>query len=186
MMVILEILKDALRDYQEVLEIGSGTAQHAVYFADNLPHLEWQPSDVRNNIIIIQDNLRKYRPPNVKPPLELDVHCHPWPVGKVDAIFSANTLHIMSWEQVTEFFNGVGENLGKGGTLCIYGPFRYNNTYTSDSNADFDTYLKIRGPQSGIRDFESVNKMALQQGLELIQDNAMPANNQLIIWKRKI
>jgi len=183
---ILGILKVALHDCHTVLEIGSGTAQHAVYFGDKLLHLEWQPSDVRDNIGIIQENLRKYCPANVKTPVELDVRNHPWPVDKTDTIYSANTLHIMSWDQVKDFFRGSGDTLDMNGTLCIYGPFRYNKAYTSNSNADFDTYLKMRDPQSGIRDFEAVNELALQQGLELIQDHAMPANNQLIIWKRKI
>jgi Protein of unknown function (DUF938) len=183
---ILEILKVTLRDCNKVLEIGSGTAQHAVYFGENMPHLQWQPSDVPGNIGMIRDNLRNYCPANVKQPVELNVRHHPWPIGKVDAIFSANTLHIMSWDQVLHFFSGIGETLIRNGTLCIYGPFRYNGTYTSQSNADFDNYLKLRDPQSGIRDFEAVNELAIQQDLNLAQDNAMPANNQLIIWKRKI
>lgn len=177
---ILNILRVALSDCHTVLEIGSGTAQHAVYFSDHLPHLEWQISDVPANVGVIEDNLRKYRPANVKTPLALDVNNHPWPVNGV----SANTLHIMSWNQVIELFKGIGQNLGNNGTLCIYGPFRYNNAYTSDSNADFDKYLKLRDPDSGIRDFEAVNELAIEQGLYLIQDNAMPANNQLIIWKK--
>jgi len=183
---IFNILKIALRDCDTVLEIGSGTAQHAVYFGDHLPHLEWQPSDVADNIGMIEDNLRKHHPANVKTPLALDVRDHPWPVDSVSAIFSANTLHIMSWDQVTHFFKGIGQTLGENGTLCIYGPFRYNSAYTSDSNADFDQYLRMRDPDSGIRDFEAVNDLATEQGLGLLQDNAMPANNQLIIWKRTL
>lgn len=181
---ILEIIKDVLCDCSTVLEIGSGTGQHAVYFAENLPHLVWQPSDVRENIPVIQTNLRKHCPNNVKQPLELDVCRHPWPVSQVDAIFSANTLHIMSWTMVKEFFTGIGTTLGKGDTLCIYGPFRYNNAYTSNSNADFDKHLKLRDPESGIRDFEAVDELAQRQGLKLQEDNAMPANNQLLIWRR--
>lgn len=180
---ILNILKVVLRNCNTVLEIGSGTAQHAVFFGDNLPHLQWQPSDVTENITVIQDNLHKYCPANVKPPVVLDVCHHPWPVTQVDAIFSANTLHIMSWDNVADFFEGIGETLKTHGILCLYGPFRYNDSYTSKSNADFDKYLKMRDPDSGIRDFEAVNELAQQQGLAFYQDNAMPANNQLIIWK---
>jgi len=181
---ILEILKDVLRDCSTVLEIGSGTAQHAVYFGDSLPHLEWQPSDVRENIPIILDNLRKHHPANVKQPLEIDVRDHPWPVNQVDAIYSANTLHIMSWDMVRDLFKGIGNLLRERGTLCIYGPFRYNDSYTSNSNADFDNHLRMRDPQSGIRDFEAVNDLAQQQGLKLQADIAMPANNQLLIWRQ--
>jgi len=181
---ILNILKAALRDSRTVLEIGSGTAQHAVYFGDNLPHLEWQPSDVPDNVYVARETLEKYCPVNVKIPVELDVSRHPWPVTRVSAIFSANTLHIMSWDQVTHLFTGIGETLIDGGTLCIYGPFRYNGDYTSQSNVDFDKYLKMRDSESGIRDFEAVNQLAQRQGLVLQRDNAMPANNQLIIWKR--
>ena len=181
---ILEIIKDVLRDSSTVLEIGSGTGQHAVYFGDKLPYLQWQPSDVRENIPVILANLRKHCPANVTQAQELDVRDHPWPVSQVDAIFSANTLHIMSWALVKEFFTGIGTTLGEGGILCIYGPFRYNNAYTSDSNADFDKYLKLRDPASGIRDFEAVDELAQRQGLKLQEDNAMPANNQLLIWRR--
>ncbi len=183
---ILNILRDILRNSKAVLEIGSGTAQHAVHFADNLPHVQWQPSDVRDNIPVIRENLSRYCPTNVKYPIELDVRNHPWPVGRVDAIFSANTLHIMSWKHVGNFFKGIGEVLERDGLLCIYGPYRYHNAYTSDSNADFDKYLKMRDANSGIRDFEAVDELARQQGLVLAQDNTMPANNQLIIWKRGI
>jgi SAM-dependent methyltransferase len=182
---ILANLEHALRDCHKVLEIGSGTAQHAIYFGDRLPHLQWQTSDVPANLDIIRDNLGKYCPPNVRQPLELDVRNRPWPEVDVDAVFSANTLHIMSWDEVVEFFRGAGEALVEDGTLCIYGPFRYNSSYTSDSNADFDIYLKMRDPASGIRDFENVNELAQRQGLVMQQDNAMPANNQLITWKRE-
>lgn len=183
---ILNILRDILRNSKAVLEIGSGTAQHTVCFADNLTHVQWQPSDVRHNIPVIRENLSRYCPTNVKDPIELDVRNHPWPVGRVDAIFSANTLHIMSWKHVGNFFKGIGEVLEEDGLLCIYGPFRYHNAYTSDSNTDFDKYLKMRDASSGIRDFEAVDELARQQGLVLAQDNTMPANNQLIIWKRGI
>jgi cyclopropane fatty-acyl-phospholipid synthase-like methyltransferase len=183
---ILNILRNVLRDNKLVLEIGSGTAQHAVYFADNLPQIQWQPSDVHGNIPVIRDNLRKYRPVNIKDPVDLDVCNYPWPVGRVDAIFSANTLHIMSWDEVVKFFKGIGEVLDEDGLLCIYGPFRYHNAYTSESNAHFDKYLKMRDANSSIRDFEAVDELARQQDLILAQDNTMPANNQLIIWKRGI
>jgi hypothetical protein len=116
--------------------------------------------------------------------LELDVRVKPWPVEIVDGIFSANTLHIMSWSSVCDFFSGVGDKLGRPGVLCIYGPFRYNGRYTSESNARFDQFLRARDSESGIRDAEAVDELARQQGLALSADHNMPANNQLRVWKR--
>jgi hypothetical protein len=103
----------------------------------------------------------------------------------VDAVFSANTLHIMSWPEVEALFSGVGRVLSAGGVLVVYGPFRYAGRYTSESNATFDRSLRDRDPASGIRDIEAVSRLALTQGLVLTTDNAMPANNQLLAWSRR-
>lgn len=181
---ILEILKKAFKKSQMVLEIGSGTGQHAVYFSQNLSHLTWQPTDLPENCPGVQARLAQEGPHNVKPTLALDVAQQPWPVTSVDSIFTANTLHIMSWEHVTHFFQGMGPILQPGGMVCIYGPFRYQGNYTSESNAQFDTYLQARDPLSGIRDFEAVQQLAEKQGLSLVQDYAMPANNQTLVWQR--
>ena len=181
---ILKILKEIFGDINEVLEIGSGTGQHAVYFAQNLPHVTWQTSDLPENHVGIQAWLDKNNPTNVKAPLSIDANQRPWPVDSTGAIFTANTLHIMSWNSVENLFQGIGETLIRGGILCVYGPFRYNGTYTSESNAYFDKTLKLRDPLSGIRDFEAVNELALQQGLSLVKDYPMPANNQTIVWQR--
>ena len=181
---ILNILRDAFSSSHRVLEIGSGTGQHAVYFAKNLPHLVWQTSDLQEYLSGLNEWLNQEGPNNVKPPLELNVCHHPWPVSSIDAVFSANSLHIMSWESVIHFFQGIGEVLMKDGILCIYGPFRYEGKYTSESNASFDQYLKQRDPLSGIRDFEAVNRLAEEQGLNLLKDYSMPANNQTLVWKR--
>lgn len=181
---ILNVLREVFASSREVLEIGSGTGQHAVYFARHLPHLIWQPSDLPENLPGIRERLAHEGPENVLAPVELDVRAHPWPVSGIDAVFTANTLHIMSWENVIELFRGLGEVLVKGGVLCIYGPFRYRGGYTSDSNARFNRYLKQQDPSSGIRDFESVSQLAEEQGLALHRDYAMPANNQTLVWKR--
>jgi SAM-dependent methyltransferase len=117
-------------------------------------------------------------------PIVLDVQSDPWPVESVDGVFSANTLHIMDWGSVGHFFRGIGQVLQPGGTLCVYGPFRYGGRFTTDSNAAFDRDLKARDPASGIRDFEAVNALAARQGLKLSADHAMPANNQLLAWRR--
>jgi SAM-dependent methyltransferase len=181
---ILEIIARELAQRRRVLEIGSGTGQHAVYFAARLPHLTWQASDVGEYLPELRERLRLEGGANLLPVMELDVRADPWPVGAVDGIFSANTLHIMSWSSVREFFRGVGSVLAVPGVLCVYGPFRYGGRYTSESNAVFDTYLRKRDAASGIRDFEALEELARQQGLQLAADHAMPANNQLLVWKR--
>ena len=181
---ILRILAEAYARSRVVLEIGSGTGQHAVYFAANLPHLIWQPSDTGEYLPELRERLRREAPQNVRPLIELDVRKQPWSIREVDAVFSANTLHIMAWDAVEDFFIGVGDVLTAPGVLCVYGPFRYNGQYTSASNDEFDRYLQQRDPQSGIRDFEAVDALAREQGLELIADHAMPANNQTLIWRR--
>ncbi len=122
--------------------------------------------------------------PNVLPPLELDVNQTHWHSGRYDAVFSANTLHIMGWPEVIRFFEGVGAVLAPGGVLVVYGPFNYNGQFTSSSNARFDAWLKARDPASGVRDFEAVDALARAQGLVLQQDIAMPANNRSLVWQR--
>ncbi|NIX15730.1 MAG: DUF938 domain-containing protein [Candidatus Dadabacteria bacterium] len=182
---ILKILKDVLSNCNRVLEVGSGTGQHAVHFAKNLPHLIWQPSDIHENLASLKERIELEGSDNLKPPVEIDVSKRPWQVSDIDAVFTANTFHIMSWEMVENFFSGLGEILKSGGVLCVYGPFKYSGKYTSESNKKFNRFLKNRDPQSGIRDFEDVNKLAIRQGLVFIEDHKMPANNQCIIWKAK-
>jgi len=182
---ILRILTNALARSRVVLEIGSGTGQHAVHFATHLPHLTWQPSDREEYLPGLRERIAHDGPSNLRPAIELDVHNLPWPVGPVDAIFTANTLHIMEWAAVEDLFRGVGSILGAPGVLCVYGPFRYAGRYTSASNAEFDKFLPARDPQSGIRNFEDVNILAGEQGLYLLGDHVMPANNQLLVWKKR-
>ena len=179
---ILEILRHVFAETHQVLEIGSGTGQHAVHFARHMPHLVWQPSDREDYLPDLNARLALEGSPNIKPPLLLDVSTDPWPVSEVDAIFSANTLHIMSWREVEDFFHGAGKAATIGGKLCVYGPFRYNGGYTSESNTRFDQHLKHYDPDSGIRDFEAVNALAEEQGFRLLRDFAMPANNRLLAW----
>ena len=181
---ILSILQELFATTSYVLEIGSGTGQHAIYFGQQLPHLVWQPSDLPDNLAEIIQRLEREGPANVKKPIALNVKNDPWPVSSTEAIFSANSLHIMSWENVKHFFRGVGAVLDPIGLLCIYGPFRYGNLYTSDSNETFDRYLRTRDLLSGIRDFEAVDRLATEQGLQLVADHAMPANNQMLVWRK--
>jgi SAM-dependent methyltransferase len=184
---ILEIIAKEFAQARRVLEIGSGTGQHALYFAARLPHASWQPSDIAEYLPALRERIRLEGGPNLRAVVELDVRADPWPAaigGPVDAVFSANTLHIMSWSSVQDFFRGVGSVLGIPGVLCVYGPFRYGGRYTSESNAVFDDYLRSRDPESGIRDFEALDDLARKQGLTLAADHAMPANNQLLVWKK--
>ncbi len=179
---ILEILKKHLSGSNKVLEIGSGTGQHAVYFAEHLDNLSWQTSELKENISDLTERIKLEGPDNVLKPVELDVTQRPWPLESADAVFTANTLHIMPWKYSADFFQGVGKILSVSGKLCIYGPFKYCGKYTSESNAEFDGWLKKHSNWSGIREFEEVDKLASRQGLKLIHDYSMPANNQLIVW----
>ncbi len=181
---ILAVLSNAFADRRHVLEIGSGTGQHAVDFSAAMPHLRWQTSDVVAHHAGIQMWLDEAALPNVLPPIELDVRQQAWHAGRYDAIFSANTLHIMGWPEVELFFEGVGQILEPAGVLAVYGPFNYNGAFTSESNARFDVWLKSRDPVSGVRDFEAVNALAQAQDLILQQDIAMPANNRTLVWRR--
>ncbi|MBU1395031.1 MAG: DUF938 domain-containing protein [Gammaproteobacteria bacterium] len=181
---ILAVLRELFADRRHVLEIGSGTGQHAVYFAPELPHLVWQTADVPQHHAGIRAWLDDAALPNVLPPLALDANDTAWHCGRYDAVFSANTLHIMSWPEVELFFAGVGEVLEPGGVLAVYGPFNYKGAFTSESNARFDAWLKARDPASGVRDFEAVDALARARGLVLLQDIAMPANNRMLMWRR--
>jgi hypothetical protein len=162
-----------------VLEIGSGTGQHATYFARELPHLVWQASDVADYL----EGIRAWVGNGV-PPIELDVD-KPWPPIDADAVFSANTAHIMSWPQVERMFEGVARILPRGGLLALYGPFHYGGRPTSQSNARFDAMLRARDPASGVRDFDHIDALARRCGLTLLEDNAMPANNRLLVYKKE-
>ena len=177
---ILSIISPLLSAYSNVLEIGSGTGQHAIYFAENMPHLRWHTSDCAPYLDGIKMWLDEAGLSNTVSPFELNVSTSKWPELEVDAIFTANTLHIMPFADVVNFFSGVGELLGPGGNLLVYGPFNYNGSYTSESNERFDHWLKSRDPLSGIKHFEEINTLANNRGLQLISDKTMPANNRIL------
>lgn len=179
---ILAVLREVFIQPGLILEIGAGTGQHAVYFAQSLPHLIWQPTDVADNLPGIQLWSDEAALPNLRPALELEVRIEPWPVTRADGIFSANTTHIMAWPMVQCLFRGVGQTLEPGSAFCLYGPFNYEGRYTSPSNAAFDLSLRSWNPLSGIRDFEEINRLATQQGLRLLRDEPMPVNNRTLIW----
>lgn len=180
---ILEVLRTELAAARCVLEVGSGTGQHAVHFAAALPHLVWQPSELPEQLAPLAERVRLEGGRNLRAPLPLDVRDDPWKLAPVDAVFSANTLHIMAWAAVREFFRGVGGVLRPPGVLCVYGPFRFHGKHTSDSNAEFDRWLKVRDPVSGVRDFEALDALARAAGFEFAADHAMPANNRTLVWR---
>lgn len=181
---ILNVLRQAFAQVKNVLEVGSGTGQHAVHFAQHLPHLIWQTSDLPENHAGIQAWLDEAALPNTLAPLPLDVNHAPWEVAPMDGVFTANTLHIVSWPEVVSLLRGVGQVLRPHGVLCIYGPFNYAGRFTSESNARFDVWLKTRDPNSGVRDFEAVCEVAAQHGLELIHDHTMPVNNRTLVFHK--
>lgn len=181
---ILEVLQCVFSDRKKVLEIGSGTGQHAVFLASHLPHLQWQPSDVSANLTGIRMWRDEQPSPNLLPPVCLDMRDDNWPVEGFDAVFSANTAHIMRWELTCKMVREVGHRLPARGVFALYGPFNYGGAYTSESNANFDTWLKSVNPGQGIRNFEDINDVAAKAGLELFDDNAMPANNRLLVWRK--
>ena len=182
--VILDVIQPILKNSTRLLEIGSGTGQHAVFFAQHMAHLHWQCSDRVEYHQGIQMYVDEAKLANLSAPLALDVSQTNWPELQMDAVFSANTFHIMHWQNVVDFFARLDEVLSAQGQLLIYGPFNYNQSYTSQSNAQFDQWLKSRDPQSGIRDFEAVEELAVRAGLRLQSDVAMPANNRILHWQR--
>ena len=181
---ILGVLRRVFGDRTAVLEIGSGSGQHAAYFAPALPHLVWQPSDVAENLPGIRLWREEAQTPGLREPLELDVD-RAFPAVEADAAFSANTCHILSWPQVERMFAGIAALLPKRGVFALYGPFNYGGKPTSPSNAEFDTWLRGRDPKSGVRDFEAIDALAQRHGLVLEEDNAMPANNRLLIFRKQ-
>lgn len=191
---ILSVLREHFADRRRVLEIGSGTGQHAVYFAAVLPHLVWQTSDRAENLPGIQMWLDDTALPNTPAPLVFDVATQQAPTSRADdsategprydAIFSANSLHIMSWPEVEQMFAVLPALTTTEARLVIYGPFNYAGKFTSASNAAFDESLRRRVPHMGIRDFDDVDRLAQSAGFVLLDDVAMPANNRCLVWQR--
>lgn len=185
-LAILDVFKRYLSNRKSMLEIGGGTGQHAVFFAAQFPLLQWQSTDIPENVDSLNLRLTLAKLENVPPAYSLNVDDLDWQCQENhDVIFTANSLHIMSAVSVENFFVGVGKYLPSDGLLMVYGPFKYAGNFTTESNANFDVWLKDRNPHSGVRDFEKVNELAAQANLELLEDNAMPANNQLLIWKKR-
>jgi SAM-dependent methyltransferase len=182
---ILEVLRSRFAGRAQVLEIGSGTGQHAVHFARALASLAWHPTEQLAYLAALAARVKLEGPQNLRLPALLDVRQAVWPLRSVDAMFTANTLHIMSWPEVVALFTGSGSVLAPGGVLCVYGPFRYAGRYTSDSNREFDRMLKERDPESGIRDLDAITPLAAQYGLRFDADYDLPANNRLVVFTKE-
>src|ERR1700722_13325724 len=174
---ILDVLRSRFAGRTQVLEIGSGTGQHAVHFARALEELTWHPTEQLAYLADLTERVKLEGPANLRSPKLLDVRQAVWPLRSVDAMFTANTLHIMSWPEVAVMFQGIGSTLAPSGLLCIYGPFRYDGSYTSPSNLEFDRMLRERDPQSGMREMREVTKLAAGVGLRLVADHDLPAFN---------
>ncbi|MEP7184830.1 MAG: DUF938 domain-containing protein [Rhodanobacter sp.] len=181
---ILDVLRGHFANCRHVLEIGSGTGQHAVHFAAALPHLSWQTSDRAENLSGIRAWIDDAALPNTPRPIELDV-AGKWPDMIFDAVFSANTLHIMTWPEVEQLFARLPAITTGNATVIIYGPFNDDGRYSSDSNAVFDQWLTARGAHMAIRDTNAVDALAADAGFKLLDDIAMPANNRCRVWRRQ-
>jgi hypothetical protein len=181
---ILAVVGPLFAQARRVLEIGSGTGQHAVYFAARLPHLIWQTSDVPAHLPGIRLWLAEAQLPNLPEPLTLDV-TGDWPAGPFDGAFSANTAHIMGVPEVALMFEGLGRILAPGAPFALYGPFSDGGRHTSESNARFDASLKARDPRMGVRDLDDLRTLADRAGLGLGADLPMPVNNRTLVWRRR-
>jgi SAM-dependent methyltransferase len=181
---ILPVLQEVLPESGMVLEIGSGTGQHAAFFAAQLPRLVWQPTDLAANLPSITAWQVESGLANLRAPLELDLLANTWPVSSAQALVCINTVHIVAWQGVEHLFAGAGRVLAPGGVMFVYGAYRYATRPLEPSNEVFDRWLKARDPVSGVRDFEAVHALAQQNGLTLAGDRAMPGNNRCIWWTK--
>ncbi len=181
--VILQQLQRLLADRQRVLEIGSGSGQHACFFAPELSHLAWQPTEMAQMLSLLQANLQQYGKANISPAMALDMLQPTLFETRYDALFTANTLHIMPWEAVVAGIAQMPQWLEAGSLMLVYGPVKYDGEFTSASNARFDLWLKQRDPRSGVRDFEALQRETSAAGFEFVEDIPMPANNQLLVWR---
>jgi len=178
------ILERVFANKRNILEIGSGTGQHAVWFASKMPHLSWQTSDQAQYHAGINQWIEECPSPNLLAPIPLNVLTDPWPTNAYDGIYSANTAHIMPWEAVVAMFAGVGVRLSSNGIFCLYGPIKYQGELDAQSNVQFDQRLQQQFPHQGIREFHDINRLALAAVLVLLEDNTMPANNRLLVWQK--
>lgn len=183
---ILERLREIFDAPGKVLEVGTGTGQHAVHFAGTMPHLQWQPTDHPEAVDICRPRLEQAALPNILPVTGLDAGAAHWRVEFFTWAFSANTAHIMAWHEVERMFRNIGERLPEDGAFCLYGPFNSQGRFSSESNRQFDQHLRARSSHMGIRDLEDLCALAEAAGLTLAENHAMPANNRLLVFRAAI
>lgn len=182
---ILTILRDVAPATGLALEVSSGTGQHAVHMAANLPGLTWQPTDIDPAFRASVEAWREESGlPNILPSLHLDVTSHPWPVERADMVFNANMIHIAPWECCLGLMKGAARVLPEGGVLFMYGPYKIDGTHTSASNEAFDASLQSRDPSWGIRDLDTVTDVAAAHGLQHVETYQMPANNLSVVYRK--
>ncbi len=183
---ILAVLRRVLPDRGTVLEIASGTGEHAAYFAVQLPHVIWQPSDVDPEALAsIEAHRAAANAPNLRAPVTLDVTAPAWPVPHADAVVSMNMIHISPWTAAQGLMAGAARLLEAGAPLYLYGPFKENGEHTAPSNAAFDASLRARDPQWGVRDLGDVRALAAGHGFDFVERVAMPANNLSLVFRRR-
>ncbi len=182
---ILSVIRQEFGDCSSILEIGSGTGQHAVHFAAELDHVTWQTSDVQENHAGIRSWLRDAALPNVRAPFVLDVLTAPVPDERYDGVFSANTAHIMSFEGVEKMFSLVGSVLNDSGVFVLYGPFRQKGEFNAPSNAAFHESLRQQNHEMGVRHLEDLDRLAAKGGMRRARVYAMPANNHIVVWLKQ-
>ena len=181
---ILEVIRHVFEDVDDVLEIGSGTGQHAVWFAAAMPHLVWRTSDLLHYHAGINAWIDEAKLDNVERPFVLDVGLRPWPVSSAGGVFSANTAHYMHWPEVVAMFEGVAGLLPADSPFALYGAFARDGSHTSTSNVAFDRMLRAQDPGLGVRDVRDLERIAADGSMILEDDVAMPSNNRLLVWRK--
>ena len=181
---ILNTFSEWLSNDELVLEIGSGSGQHAIHIAKALQKIRWQPTEHPSALQPLMNNISSFGSPNILAPESLDLAAVEWPTESVDCVYSANVIHIIDETLGRRLIETAAESLRAGGLLALYGPFKYQGDFTTTSNAEFDNWLKDRNSRSGIRDFEWVMRLAQDSGLTFMEDRSMPANNQFLAFRR--
>ena len=181
---ILKVLKEFISDQESLLEIAGGTGQHGEFFAKSFPNIVWQTSDLPDAVTDLNLRISEANLQNLPRALTLDVNDPNWNVKKYELLFTANSLHIMSEESVENFFSRIPDALQQSALVFIYGPFKYDGKFTTESNAEFDEWLKEKDRRSGIRDFEVISELAISAGFSFVVDVQMPSNNQLLVFSR--
>ena len=181
---ILKVLKEYVSDQESLLEIAGGTGQHGEFFAKSFPNIVWQTSDLPDAVTDLNLRISEANLQNLPRALTLDVNDPNWNVKKYELLFTANSLHIMSEESVENFFSRIPDALQQSALVFIYGPFKYDGKFTTESNAEFDEWLKEKDRRSGIRDFEVISELAISAGFSFVADVQMPSNNQLLVFSR--